>query len=73
MFRHLSNIEIIEAEAIYLCIDWNVITEEQKETAMKNTNKKNWEQYVYLEWLIYRWTTIRKHNKHLPARLQLIV
>ena len=62
MFRRLSNIEIIEAEAIYLCIDWNVITEEQKETAMKNMKKKNWEQYVYLEWLIYRWTTIRKHN-----------
>ena len=40
MFRRLSNIEIIEAEAIYLCIDWNVITEEQKETAMKNMKKK---------------------------------
>ena len=40
MFRRLSNIEIIEAEAIYLCIDWNVITEEQKETAMKNMQKK---------------------------------
>ena len=31
MFRRLPNIEIIEAEAIYLCIDWDVIAEEQKE------------------------------------------
>ena len=73
MFRTLTNIEIIEAEAIYLCISWNVIPKEKQERAMENLKNKNWEQYVYLEWLLLRWTVLRKHPEHLPARLQLIV
>ena len=73
MFRCLSNIEIIEAEAIFLCIDWKVISEEKAEKAMTDMKKRSWEQYVYLEWLIYRWSKIRKHHKHLPAKIQLTV
>ena len=73
MFRRLTNIEIIEAEAIFLCIDWGVISEEKAKEIMINIKNKSWEQYVYLEWLLLRWTLLRKDHKHLPAKLQLIV
>ena len=36
MIRKLSNIEIVEAEALYLCIDWGVISEEQGKNIMIN-------------------------------------
>ena len=61
MFRRLTNIEIIEAESIFLCIDWKVISEEKAEQLMIDMKKRSWEQYVYLEWLIYRWSKIRKN------------
>ena len=73
MFRCLTNIEIIEAESIFLCIDWKVISEEKAEQLMIDMKKRSWEQYVYLEWLIYRWSKIRKDYRHLPAKLQLVV
>ena len=40
---------------------------------MINMKQRSWEQYVYLEWLLLRWTLLRKDHKHLPAKLQLIV
>ena len=73
MFRPLTNIEIIEAESIFLCIDWKVISEEKAVHIMTGMKKKSFEQYVYLEWLLLRWRLLRKDHKHLPAKLQLIV
>ena len=73
MIRKLSNIEIVEAEALFLCIDWGVISEEQGKNIMTNMKQRSFEQYVYLEWLLLRWTLLRKDNKHLPVKLQLIV
>ena len=73
MIRPLTNIEIIQAESIFLCIDWKVISEEKAEHIMRNMKQRSWEQYVYLEWLLLRWTLLRKDHKHLPAKLQLIV
>ena len=34
MFSRLNSIQIAEAEAIFLCIDWSVITDQQAERAM---------------------------------------
>ena len=73
MFRCLTNIEIIEAEAIFLAIDWKVISEEKAKQAMINMKHRSWEQYVYLEWLLLRCRLYRKDYKHLPAKLQLMV
>ena len=73
MFRRLTNIEIIEAEAIYLCISLNVIPKEKQENAIENMKKRNWEQFCYLEWLLYRWSLLKKHPEDLPRKLQLIV
>ena len=73
MFTRLNSIQIAETEAIFLCIDWKVITDQQAEIAMIDIKKKSWEQYVYLEWLLLRWSVLRKDYKHLPAKLQLIV
>ena len=36
MFRNLTNIEIIEAESIFLCIDWGVIPEDKAKEIMMN-------------------------------------
>ena len=73
MFRRLTSAEIVEAEAIILCIDWKVISEETAKQAMINMKKRSWEQYVYLEWLLLRWRLYRKDHKHLAATLQLMV
>ena len=73
MIRPLTNIEIIEAESIFLCIDWKVISDEKAEHIMINMKQRSWEQYVYLEWLLLRWTLLGNNSKHLPAKLQLIV
>ena len=75
MFRPLTNIEIIETESIFLCIDWKVISAEKAEHIMINMKQRSWEQYIYiyLEWLLLRWRLLRKDYKHLPAKLQLTV
>ena len=69
MFRSLTNIEIIEAEAIFLAIDWKVISEEKAKQAMIHMKHRSWEQYMYLEWLLLRRCLYRKDHKHLPAKL----
>ena len=73
MFRNLTNIEIIEAESIFLAIDWKCISPEKAEQVMINMKHRSFEQYVYLEWLLLRWRLFRKDHKHLPAKLQLTV
>ena len=73
MFRSLTNIEIIEAESIFLCIDWKVISPERAENLMINMKHRSFEQYCYLEWLLLRWRLFRKDYKDLPKKLQLTV
>ena len=73
MIRQLSDIEIVEAEALFLCIDWGVISEERSVNIMINMKKRSYEQYAYLEWLLLRWRLLRKDYKRVPAKLQLIV
>ena len=66
MIRQLSNIEIVEAEALFLCIDWGVISEEQGKNIMTNMKQRSFEQYAYLEWLLLRWTLLRRITNIYP-------
>ena len=73
MIRCLTTIQIIEAESIFLCIDWGCISEERAQNLMINMKHRSFEQFCYLEWLLLRWRLFRKDHKHLPRKLQMTV
>ena len=56
--------EIFFTEVIFFCIDRNLISEEYINLLrgiIKNTRTE-----VYLDWLISRWTKLRRDKSHFP-------
>ena len=65
----LSEDKITETEAVYISIDSGMLTDEIIFELRDNIYNANFEQHCYLEWLLIRWTILRKNPQHLPKRI----
>ncbi len=64
----LSDCELIEAECIFILIDNGVVSDDVCDKLMECMFHKNFEMYVFIDWLLMRWVLLRKHRFHLPNR-----
>ena len=61
--------QITEAEAVYICRNFNTINDDIFVLLMKRFYENNLEQFIYLWWLLTRWPLIRKDKNHMPTRI----
>ena len=64
----LSDDKITETESKYLAIDSGDMTAELVNEIRNYIYLNKFEQHCYLEWLLVRWTNIRKNKTQLPTR-----
>jgi hypothetical protein len=64
--------QITEVEAIYICRNYNTLTDDLFAVLIEHFHDTNVEQFIYLRWLLHRWTLLRKHIHHLPTRIVYI-
>ena len=64
----LTNKQINETETIYQIIDSGKIYDDLINQIRKLLHNEYFGQSVYLEWLLFRWTILRKDKQHLPKR-----
>ena len=55
-------------EALYLALDSGYVSNSGANEIRENVYNNNFEQYCYLEWLLNRWTLLRKYKYDLPKR-----
>ena len=55
-------------EAIYITLDSGYVNDIVANEIRENIYKDNFEQHCYLEWLLNRWTLLRKSKYDLPKR-----
>jgi hypothetical protein len=60
--------QITEVEGVYLAITSCGIRNELTIAFIEHFYKHNLYQFIYLKWLLQRWTLIKKHKHHLPKR-----
>ena len=64
----LTNKQINDTEAVCLIIDSGKINGDLINEIRKRLRNEYFEQYCYLDWLLCRWTVIRKDKQHLPKK-----
>ena len=64
----LNDSEITMVEGIYLVLSDGELTSEIALQIQKYVYKHNFEQHIYLQWLINRWTFKKRDKHHLPLR-----
>ena len=64
----LNESEITLVESVYLVLDRDVLTSEIVLQIQDYVYKHNFEQHVYLQWLINRWSVLKRDKHHLPLR-----
>ena len=64
----LNDSEITVVESIYLVLDRDILTSEIALQIQDYVYKHNFEQHVYLQWLINRWSFLKRDKHHLPLR-----
>ena len=65
----LNESEITLVESVYLALDLDVLTSEIALQIQDYVYKHNFEQHVYLlQWLINRWSFLKRDKHHLPLR-----
>ena len=65
----LTKLELNICEGVYLCVHNPSINYEIKNQLFKTVyNLQNEEAYIYLQWLIYRWSIIKPSNQLLPRK-----
>ena len=65
----LTKLELNICEAVYLCIHYETISPQIKNQLIKTVyDLKNKEAYIYLQWLLYRWSIIKPINQLLPRK-----
>ena len=65
----LSPSQITEVEAIYICRNYSTITDDLFAVLIEHFYDTNLEQFIYLKWLIQRWTLLRKNKHQMPTRI----
>jgi len=63
----LSDIKIVQCESLFILIDNGLIREDLINKLMYNLFNHEYECYVYIMWLLTRWTILRKHRFQLPS------
>jgi hypothetical protein len=64
----LTKLELNICEAVYLCLHYETIKPEIQNQLIKTVyNLPNKEAYIYLHWLLYRWSIIRG-DRILPEK-----
>ena len=64
----LTKLELNICEAVYLACNYETISPQIKKQLIKTVyDLKNKEAYIYLHWLLYRWSII-KGNRILPEK-----
>ena len=63
-----DNNTIALTEAIYITLDSGYVNNIVANTIRENVYINNFEQHCYLEWLLNRWTLLRKYKYDLPKR-----
>lgn len=63
----LSDIKIVQCESLFILIDNGLIREDLINKLMYNLFNYEYECYVYIMWLLTRWTILRKHRFQLPS------
>ena len=61
--------QITEVEAIYIIITSDGVNIGLCVSFIEHFYATNLEQFIYLTWLLQRWTFIRKHHGQMPKRL----
>ena len=64
----LTNTQITETEAVFVALDSGDMTDNLVFEIREHVYYKSFEQHCYLQWLLDRWTILRKHAHHLPTR-----
>ena len=65
----LNDCEITEIECIFVLFDHGVILSFTILRFLDWLKKKDIERFAYLNWLLVRWTKIRRDKNHLPQRI----
>ena len=68
----LTQKQITEVEAIFIARDYNCISDDIFVNSIEHFYKINLYQFMYLKWLITRWTIIRKQRYQMPTRILYI-
>ena len=59
----LSKIELNICESVYLCVNYETMSPQIKNQLIKTVyDLNNKEAYIYLQWLLYRWSIIKPIN-----------
>ena len=64
----LNDTEITLVEGVYLAISYGELPDEVELQIQHYIYKHNFEQYVYLQWLINRWSFLKRDEHHMPLR-----
>jgi hypothetical protein len=64
----LSDADITEIEGVFQLIDNGVITHDTTERFLELLSQRDIERYALLNWMLNRWTILRKNKNHLPKR-----
>ena len=65
----LTKLELNICEAVYLCFKYETISPKIKKQLINTVyNLPNPEAFIYLEWLLYRWSIIKPINQLLPRK-----
>ena len=65
----LKDCETTEIEYIFMLIDCGAIPSFTTLRFLEWLNQKDIERFVYLNWLLARWTMLRRDKNHLPQRM----
>jgi len=65
----LTPTQITEVEAIFICSNYDSISDNLYAAFIEHLYETNLEQFIYLKWLIQRWTLLRKNTHHMPTRI----
>jgi len=64
----LNDSEITLVESIYLVLEGDILTDEMQLLLNDYVYRHNFEQHVYLQWLINRWSFLKRDKHHFPLR-----
>ena len=65
----LNDCETAEIECIFMLIDCGFIPSFTTLRFLEWLKKNDIERFAYLNWLLVRWTMLRRDKTHLPQRM----
>ena len=65
----LTQQQFTEVEIVYIARHTGTVNDELFAFIIHRLYETNFEQFVYLQWLMERWVVLRKRYHHLPTRI----